>query len=381
MHAPPEASAPYAELDVGLANFYGMIANLDENVGRLRAFLRERDLAENTIFIFTTDNGTALGAKTYNAGMRGAKGSEYDGGHRVPFFLRWPAGELTGPRDIDHIAAHVDVFPTLLELCGLRRPRDLQFDGRSLAPLLRGDDDEWPDRILVTDSQRVKDPIKWRKSAVMTDRWRLINGEELYDMRKDPGQSSNVASGHRDVVRRLRTFYERWWYELKPTFSNDAAIFLGHPGESSVTLTSHDWITTKMTPWNQSQVRRGMRGAGNTGYWNVWVERAGRYRLRLRRWPPEVNVALDAGLPPGEDVPGQKAYRTTPGRALPITLATLSYGPYDKAVPVPSGAEEAVIEITMPGGPGKLEARFVTDDGEQYGAYYVVVERLEGNDD
>ena len=309
---------PYAGVgNVGQQHFYGMIANVDDNVGRLRKFLDDEGLTDNTILIFTTDNGTAAGAKVHNVGMRGQKGSEYDGGHRVPFFVHWPVGGLQGGRDVKPLAAHVDVFPTLLELCDVQAAQPLHFDGRSLARLLRGNADAWPDRVLVTDSQRVRDPIKWRKSAVMTSQWRLINGKELYDMWSDPGQEQDVASRHPDVVRRLTAVYDSWWDELEPTFAIDANIYLGHPRDNPARLTSHDWITSGATPWNQSHIRNGVNTKSMLGHWNVQFEEAGQYTFRLRRWPQETNVAIDAALPPGTQVPGARAYRTTPGKAIP----------------------------------------------------------------
>ena len=107
---------------------------------------------------------------------------------------------MTGGRDVALITAHVDVLPTLIDLCGVAPPARVKFDGTSIAPLLENSVVDWPDRILVTDSQRVKDPIKWRQSSVMTSRWRLINGKELYEIKADPGQQTDVASAHPDVV-------------------------------------------------------------------------------------------------------------------------------------------------------------------------------------
>ncbi|MGI9240240.1 MAG: arylsulfatase, partial [Verrucomicrobiales bacterium] len=130
--------------EVPNAAFYGMISNLDENVGRLLGKLESWGLGENTIVIFMTDNGTSAGyagpkkdggaAKGFNAGMRGKKGSEYDGGHRVPFFIRWPAGGVTAGRDIPTLTAHIDVLPTLMEYCGIdNRPEEAPLmHGRSL---------------------------------------------------------------------------------------------------------------------------------------------------------------------------------------------------------------------------------------------------------
>lgn len=192
MHAPPEFAAPYEEqFGAHVGHFLGMIANIDHNVGRLRAFLEEEGLAKNTIFIFTSDNGTGAGEKVFNAGMRGREQSEYDGGHRLPLVVHWPADGLAGGRDVEPITAHVDVLPTLIDLAGIAPPKGVKFDGRSIRPLLEGKanpaDGSWPDRILVTDSQRVMDPIEWRRSAVMTSRWRLVNGAELCDIKQDPG--------------------------------------------------------------------------------------------------------------------------------------------------------------------------------------------------
>jgi arylsulfatase A-like enzyme len=185
-------SKPYADRGVPSprAEFYGMIANIDENVGRLLERVRALGLEDDTIVIFMTDNGTAAGYNEntragFNAGMRGFKGSEYDGGHRVPCFLRWP-GRLRAGADVGAVTAHIDIVPTLLDLCGLQKPADIAFDGVSLRSLLAAKQ-PWPSRTLLVHSQRIDHPEPWRKCAVMTDRWRLVNGKELYDMTTDPG--------------------------------------------------------------------------------------------------------------------------------------------------------------------------------------------------
>jgi len=377
MHSPEEFSAPYADQSVGLANFYGMIANIDDNVGKLRDFLVAEGLAENTIFIFTTDNGTSSGAKVFNAGMRGQKGSEYDGGHRVPFFLHWPAAGMTKPRDVTPVTAHVDIVPTLIDLCGIPTTQNIKFDGRSIRSLLEGKADNWPDRMLITDSQRVKDPIKWRKSAVMTDRWRLVNGTELFDMNSDPGQKANVADDHPDVVDRLRAFYEAWWAELEPTFDQNTTIYLGHEAENPAVLTCHDWITTGSTPWNQASVRKAMGGEANTGFWNVKVAQAGRYEIRLRRWPLEIDLPIEAPLAPGEPVPGSKAFRETPGAAFAAVKATVEIADQQAEAAVQRGAEEVVFTMELPAGVTTLAGRFYNDAGQSIGTYYAYVEKVD----
>ncbi|MEM7015571.1 MAG: arylsulfatase, partial [Verrucomicrobiota bacterium] len=134
------------------AAFYGMIANLDENLGRLDEFLEEKGLADNTLVIYMADNGTqsTRAKEIFNAGMRDKKTSVYEGGHRVPFFLRWPGGNLVHGTDVDELTQVQDLLPTLIELCGLEPIKaPLPFDGVSLAGLFSGDVTELPDRKLV----------------------------------------------------------------------------------------------------------------------------------------------------------------------------------------------------------------------------------------
>ncbi|MEC9081686.1 MAG: arylsulfatase, partial [Verrucomicrobiota bacterium] len=318
MHAPEKYAKPYAKQGVNVANFLGMISNIDHNVGSMRAFLEEEGLAKNTIFIFTTDNGTSSGAYIHNNGMRGRKGSEYDGGHRVPFFIHWPKGGLTDGRDVDTITSYVDVVPTLIDYCQVPSPKGVKFDGVNIRSLIENEAKNWPDRILVTDSQRVRDPIKWCKSAVMTDQWRLVNGKELYDINADPGQKMNVAAANPKVVARLTKFYDAWWEEIVPTFGKPTAIYLGAdaPMANPVTLTCHDWIADGSTPWNQRHIRNAEKRPSNTGFWAVDVKREGEYTVELCRWPKEADAFIGASMEAGADVPGVTPFRAVPGKAF-----------------------------------------------------------------
>ena len=357
-HAPVEYSQPYEQHGVQVANFFGMIANVDDNVGRLREFLDERKLLDNTIFIFTTDNGTATGHQVFNAGMRGNKGSEYEGGHRVPLFLSWPTGAWHSGRDVDQLAGHVDLLPTLLDLCGIAPPDDVQFDGRSLRPWLQRDPpadaarQAWPDRVLVTDSQRVRDPQKWRKSAVMTQQWRLINGEQLFAIQDDPAQQHDISSQHPEVVSRLRSFYDRWWNELEPTFSIPCRIYLGHPRDTPATLTAHDWIHNRGIPWNQAQIRDGIAGPEFDGFWHVHVHQTGTYRIELARWPFETLHPLRAGMSAASDVPGVKAYRARPGTPFPIVKARLRIAGQEFSRKIQGSPSTIHFDVSLQAGPG-----------------------------
>ena len=375
-HCPDEYWKPYQDKvnSDNEAIFYGMIANIDENVGQMRAWLEEKGLAENTLFIFMTDNGTATGDKLFSGGMRGKKGSEYEGGHRVPFFMHWPDGGLTGGRDIDQLTAHIDVLPTLIELCGLKPLVDYKVDGVSLVPLLEGSDAAWPERTIVTDSQRVRDPIKWRKSATMTQRWRLINGVELYDIQADPLQEQDVADKFPEVLAKLRADYDAWWDDISPVFKKDARIIIGNPAENPSRLTCHDWLTFDgSTPWNQGSIRRGQKGLGE---WALKVEAAGDYRIRLRRWPASVSKAISEDLAAGSAVQGLKAQRETPGKGLPAKTAGIKIGGNEAEKPVHASDEEVVFDVTLDKGEVNLLGYFVLEDGSKIGSYYAYVERL-----
>ena len=356
-----EYSKPYEGTNTPNANFYGMITNIDDNMGRLMKKLKALDLEDNTLLVFMTDNGTAAGfrgGKGFNAQMRGTKGSEYDGGHRVPCFVRWPAGGITGGRDVERLTAHVDLLPTFADICSLKKPRKVKLDGTSIAPLLHEPDRDWPDRILITDSQRIENPEKWRKSAVMTDRWRLVNGAELYEIKKDPGQENDVAAANPQVVARLRRAYESWWDDVSRRFDEYCPIILGDEHENPTRLMSHDWHSPKV-PWHQNAVRGGQQA---NGFWAVDVAISGKYEIELRRWPKEAGAAINAAIPGG--------------KAISATKARLKIGDIDRTQPVATDAKGAVFTVSLSKGETTLQSWFMDDNGGSRGAYYVYVKRV-----
>jgi arylsulfatase A-like enzyme len=362
-HGPYRVGEQYSQTfagnkEVPNANFYGMILNIDENVGRLLAKLKEWDLEDNTIVIFMTDNGSAAAmerGKGYNAGMKGLKGSPYEGGHRVPCFIRYPQGGLTGGRDVKTLAAHFDLLPTLAELTGADLPKSVELDGRSLAPLLKESDSNWPERTLIVESQRIEMPEKWRQSAVMTDRWRLVNRTELYDIQADPGQKTNIAAEHPNVVAGLQAAYESWWQDAH---GNDdkklARIELG--GEVSVEqeLTAHDWHGDRV-PWDQNHTRSGFIGNGD---WAVEVVQPGRYRIDLARWPDRAEKQIQSG----------------PG-IIPVK-AKLEIGEYSNEQNVAKDATSVSFFLDLKAGPTRMRGTFTDAEGKTCGTYYAVVERL-----
>lgn len=375
---PEEFSKPY--MDKGISEreaiFFGMIANIDHNVALMRDWLQEQGLDQNTIFIFTTDNGTATGGKIYNAGMNGKKGSQFEGGHRVPFFIHWPEGKLTTAYDIDELSAHIDILPTIIDLCGLNGPRDYAFDGRSLAPLIYKTPTAWPNRVIITDSQRVRDPIKWKSSSTMTNRWRLIDGKKLFDMQNDASQKKDVAKDFPEVVESLRSEYDAWWDSISPSFKIDTKIIIGHDEQNPTQLTCHDWLTHDgSTPWNQSYVRDALQGNGD---WAVTVAETGKYEIKLRRWPEELSRPINADLEKGSEVPGIESYRETPGRAITVQSARLSIGDIREELPIEKNAEEVTFNIELEKGDYMLRGEFLSGapDNSALGSYYAVITRL-----
>lgn len=206
--------------------YYGMISNIDDNIGRLLSKLKEWEIERETLVIFMTDNGHSI-ANLYNAGMRSAKGTPYQGGTRVPLFVRW-TGTLPAGVDVNALAAHVDIVPTLTELAGAKNPEGMKLDGRSLAPLLKNAGAPWPDRALITHVGRWEkgkaSDSKYSKCAVRNSRFRLINNTELYDIQADPAEKRNVIADHPDVVAAMRAAYDQWWQEILPALENEDAV-------------------------------------------------------------------------------------------------------------------------------------------------------------
>jgi arylsulfatase A-like enzyme len=375
-NVPPKYKAMYENVKkVPNAAFYGMITNIDDNINRLNNQLKKLRLVENTILIFMTDNGTAAGHRNggFNAGMRGNKGSEYDGGHRVPFFIRWPNGTIQSGKDINRITAHVDVLPTLIDLCSFEHPKGVEFDGSSLKPLLLAEEITWPNRVLITDSQRLENPQKWRKSAVMTDRWRLVNGVELYDMTTDPGQQKNIAAQHPVVQKKLRKEYEKWWTSVSGRFDEYCPIILGSEHENPICLTGHDWHDpTNGVAWQQSRIRDGIE---TWGFWAVEIERSGTYQIEFRRWPIEENAPINAAVAAIPAIPGSPGYEN--GVTIPVDTARLKIQNIDQKISVNPDDVAARFQVKLKAGETTLNTWFMNKGKSIMGAYFVYVEFLQ----
>jgi arylsulfatase len=371
-HSPYFVPKKYRDLYQGqddrVARFFAMIANIDENMGRLEAFLREAGLRENTLLIFLTDNGGTAGVPIFNAGMRGRKMDLWDGGHRVPCFIRWPAGGLSSPRDLDELTQVQDIVPTVLDLCGAQPPKSTVFEGVSLAPILRGEPQQLPDRTLFVQFSRMNGPAPRKgDAAVLWRKWRLVRDRELYDLKHDPGQTQNVITRFPAIAARLRADYERWWAEVAPCVNEHSAITIGSNAENPVQLSPADWEDSFLD--QGSQVRRGLR---RNGVWNLWVEADASFEIELRRWPREVDQPLRAALPP---VQFEEA-EFPAGVALPIARARVKIGDLDASRAVTETDRAVSFHAKLPRGRTRLQTWFYEADGTEIcGAYYVYVTR------
>ena len=300
-HSPLEVADAYAKpfVDAGLpektAKIYGMIKNLDENFGRLMRALQSQGLEENTIVIFMTDNGPA--GKRYNGGLRAGKGSVYEGGIRVPFYVRWPQ-RIQGKTQIDRIAAHIDLLPTLLSAAGLKTPKGSTLDGVDLTPLWTQQmlAKDWPKRTLFVQMNKRILQNRYHNTAVIGQRHKLVSYPsnrydpefarkfdkskvELYDLSSDPGEAKDIAHQYPGVRDGLLAEYEDWFANMKGTRDfQTAPIHLGTENENPSRLSRY-------------QEGQNLTGTGPVDGWLVKVTRTGRYQLKLQ-WPPHRGGAL-----------------------------------------------------------------------------------------
>lgn len=361
-------SAPYRKPGQPAA-FFGMIANLDENYAKLEAFLRRTGLRDNTLLIYMTDNGGTAGVPVFNAGMRGRKTQIYEGGHRVPCFVRWPAGGLRAPGDIGVPAQMQDWLPTLIDLCRLKRPAGEDFDGASFAGLLRGTQESLADRMMVVQYGQI---LKKWDACVIWGKWRLVAGEELYDIQGDPGQQTDAAVKHPDVVKRMRAHYEAWWARHEPRLRDFVPISIGAEQENPASLSSSDWQEIYC-----DNVNAVLSGAGGPrgGPWNVQVEREGEYEISLRRWPAERDLPLRAPCPEKQ----MQAGSLVAGKALPIASARLSIAGQDLSAKTGAEDKAADFRVKLQRGKTLLHGWFQDEAGADVcGAYYAYVRRVSG---
>ena len=265
LQAPEEEIEPFREdgrFNQGVSTLYGMIHRMDAGIARLLETLRTCGLEENTIVLFTSDNGPQFGGQgehcldRFNCHFNGAKGSVYEGGIRVPMILRWPAG-VEGGRQVDEMVHFSDWFPTLLAMAGAEMPDGLKIDGVNVLPLVRGEggagctrrcwqwnrytpivtgnaairDGDWKlVRPVLSQAMEVPD-IQWLRVSMYEPEHFIEKGvitdpdppreipdpppPELYNIVADPLEQIDLAEEHPDRVQRLLRELETWFEEVE----------------------------------------------------------------------------------------------------------------------------------------------------------------------
>ncbi len=301
-------------LDDRLAAIYAMVENLDVNIGRLLACLDQLGLADDTIVLFLTDNGA--NSDRYDGAMRGSKGSVHEGGSRVPLFVRWP-GRIVPGTLIKPIAAHVDLMPTLLELCGVKRPDGPEpVDGMSLKPLLLGEETEWPERVVYTYQNRGRESFEPSTSggAVRSQRYRYVREgakpkHQLYDMIADPSQTRDIAAENPDKTREMAGLYDAWLAEVSRQRIERMPVEIGHAEAPVVELLAPEayfsgnvqykggngWANDWLVGWTATDDRV---------WWDLDVKRPGPYAVTLLYTCPsqDVGATVEVGaIPAGQN--------------------------------------------------------------------------------
>ncbi|MEO9890916.1 arylsulfatase [Aurantibacter sp.] len=369
---------PYQHLkgkEIVNPEFYGMITNIDENFGKLEKFLKKQKLADDTILIFMTDNGTSDGISPdgrigYNMGLRGKKNDRTDGGHRVPFFIRWKDGKINGGWDINAVTAHVDLLPTLASLCNLQIPEKTKFDGLDISPLLLKKSESQINRsVFVHSRQDWRTPFDVENTVIIKENWRLINGNELYDIEKDRMQLNNLAEEHPEIVKLLLNSNREFLIKTKTNqeYNQFPTAIIGTPNQDEIKLTIQHAIGDDLPIWKSEQVAEGKINKNNTHA--LQVEKDGLYKIACRRWPKENSGAI-LGIP-NQNPKNWFTYKTISPSKVRIQIANQIL---EKEIKLDD--DEVVFEVFLEKGKTFLLNDFI-EGNETYGVYYTYISLVE----
>ncbi|NLR94078.1 arylsulfatase [Flammeovirga agarivorans] len=311
-HAPFQVGDEYYEkyekmgLDERTAAVYGMCENIDDNVGRLIATLKEEGLWDNTIFIYSSDNGP--NGERYNAQMKGKKATVHEGGVRVPMFIKAPNYHVT---KVEELTAHIDIFPTLAELCDIEVPDSIQLHGKSILPLLDGKNKQWEDRVIYTHNQ----PWKFEETpaaAVRSEQYRLVMSKEndttLYDMNVDPSQLHDLSASNAEVVNKMTSDYHRWFMDITNGGKEPAAerIQIGHKEAPKTVLTAVDGNTKNKVRYEgkgwSNEWAKNFKNKKGVIQWDVKIVEDGEYNFDMLYSCSEEYIGFNIMIEVGEKV-------------------------------------------------------------------------------
>ncbi|MDP2415751.1 arylsulfatase [Daejeonella sp.] len=254
---------------------YAMVTNIDDNIGKLLKKLDELNIAENTMIIFMTDNGPQQ--TRYVAGMRGLKGNVYQGGIRVPFYIKYPSS-FGKNKEIETMAAHLDILPTVAELCNVELPDDRIIDGKSLVPLIKGNQADWANRSLFTYWTR-RFPELYSKMSLHKGNFKLVGNTdynakieefELFDLDKDVYEQKNIVLENKDLAASLKQELDRTYNDLisSKNLIIQPPIIVGSKFENPIILNRNDAGGDRGI-WEQEEINGNWKLSIQKGYYNI----------------------------------------------------------------------------------------------------------------
>jgi arylsulfatase A-like enzyme len=274
-----------------------MCENLDDNVGRVLDALNDLEIASDTIVVFFCDNGP--NGPRFNGGMKGIKGSSDEGGVRSPLYVRWP-GSIKPGHIVRPIAAAIDLFPTLVELTGVRRAGTKSLDGLSMAPWLLGQNNVIPSRVLFQ---------HWTRGTSARDqRFRLDSAGRLFDMETDPGQTIDVSDRFRDDSDRLKSAVASWRKDVlaEANLPDKRPFPIGFSEFPTAYLPARDGVphggTKRSAPAPNCSFFTNWNSSEDTMTWSVEAKAGGRFEAIIHYTCKPEDTGSEIELRLGETV-------------------------------------------------------------------------------
>ena len=282
-----------------------MVANIDDNVGRVLRKIDELALADNTIIIYLTDNGP--NSFRYNGGMRGRKGSVDEGGVRSPFFIKWK-NTLKEGKKVTQIASALDLMPTIKNI--VKSDSNISLDGQDLSPLLFEENPSWDDRVIFN---------HWnQKTSVRSEKYRLDNENRLYNINEDRGQEIDLSEELPEITSKLIAHKKYWLKEVSPKNIDDRPFTLGYPTASFTQIPARDGIPSgnikRSNKWPNDSFFTHWTSMQDSISWDVEVLSEGLFEVTVYYTCPVTAVGstltlshnknqLSANIPEGHDPP------------------------------------------------------------------------------
>ena len=251
---------------------YGMVTNIDDNVGKLVSKLKELKIDQNTILIFMTDNGPQQ--FRYVSNLRGLKSSVYNGGIKVPFYLSYPKIHDAG-LDIDNFSAHIDVLPSLLDLCDIETPKNIKIDGKNFLNKSR------EERSFFSYWTR-KSPELYQNMSLNKGNYKLVGNTnydspierfELFDIDNDPYEMENLIENKKELAIQMKLEMDNIYNELinSKNIKNKPRIIIGSEFENPTYLNRND-ASGQRGIWAQNEI---------FGFWRIKAL-SGKYNFRFK---------------------------------------------------------------------------------------------------